>query len=864
MSQNQKRKTPKRKIEAHPHSVIIVNQPMVRNFSTGGGHLAGDTLVEGDDKIATKKWQGYPPENLNLVGKPRPPLAEVAMPRYTGKAEYATRVWFPNMLFAKLLTSPHPRARVRKMDTAKAMQKPGIAYILTRENSPKTYPLPEELFFQGDVVAIVAAETEDLAEDALEAIEVDYEVLPFASSLAQIMSRDAPDLSQAGRGQPNTDATGVGAGPGQGAQGGQGQQGGQERQRRGNLTTSLAQYGDIEKGFQEADIVKEFTYYYAGGVVAPLQPCGSVAKWDGDKVTVWGHGQAIYPARALIARGLGMDPSNVRFVNKWNGGTFGGVRQASEKFYPWVAYIAKMAGRPVKLTLTKDQELAHMQVKPENIQKFKVGAKKDGRITACQREFHVNSGERGSGGSGGRSELYLHVIPNWKEIGNDYRTNSMTAGPSRSNMQQEFKWGWEQMMDEMAEAVGMDPVQFRMLNVQKPGTKVSVEQGGPTVIPMPESEKGFLTYDSYASVEVLQEGMKAIGWGKRNPVAGGNPGRFKRGFGVAMSQHHAGRLGYHEGEVGFERVVKRGNADVYQSEIELNADANVILHFAQPDSGTNHGTGISTQVAEILGFTTLDHIRLVWGDSALAPPAPGWNSGLTTQLQGGALCKAADKLRQDLLKRASDFLKVDAANLQIRDGIISSKEDPKKATTFAALARASDGRVLRQHASCVHPGSIGRAMNRGIGACFVEVEVDTFTGNWRFIKAAYCHDTGNVINPLLAEADMNGSLVQSTQVATEAIPWDREFPGTRHYSVGYLSYRLPTIMDVPEQTQVFVNSLEPRWFFGTKGFAETAIGAPPGAIANAIYNACGVRIREHPITKEKILAGLNAKRAGKA
>jgi CO/xanthine dehydrogenase Mo-binding subunit len=835
MSQKQKPNGPKRKIEAHLHSAIIVNQPMVRDFSTGGGHLPGDTLVEGDDKIVTRKWQGYPPQNLNLVGKPQPPLAEVAMPRYTGKAEYATRISFPNMLCAKLLASPHPRARIRKLDAAKAEQMPGVAYILTRENSPKTYPLPEELFFQGDVVAIIAAETEDIAEDALDAIQVDYEVLPFASSLAQVMSPAAPDLGRA-------------RGP-----------------QSGNLTTSLAQYGDVEKGFREADIVKEFTYYYAGGVVAPLQPCGSVAKWDGDRVTVWGHGQAIYPARALIARGLDIDPKNVRFINKWNGGTFGGVRQASEKFYPWVAYISKMTGKPVKLMLTKDQELAHMQVKPENIQKFKVGAKKDGRITACQREFFVNTGERsGGGGSGGRSELYLHVIPNWKEIGNDYRTNSMTTGPSRSNMQQEFKWGWEQMMDEMAEAAGMDPVQFRLLNVQKPGTKVTIESGGPTMVLMPEMERGFLTYDSYASVEVLQEGMKAIGWEKRNPVPGGNPGRFKRGFGVAMSQHHAGRLGYHEGEVGFERTIKRGNADVYQSEIELNADGNIVLHFAQPDSGTNHGTAIAMQIAEILGYTTLAHVRLIWGDSDLAPPAPGWNSGLTTQLQGGALCKAADKLRQDLLKRASENFKIDSAKLQIRDGLISSRDDPKKTTTFAALARNAEGRVIRQQASCCHPGAIGRAMNRGIGACFVEVEVDTWTGNWRFMRAAYCHDTGNVINPLLAEADMTGSLVQSTQVATEAIPWDREFPGTRHFSVGYLSYRLPTIMDVPEQTQVFVNSLEPRWFFGTKGFAETAIGAPPGAIANAIYNACGVRIREHPISKDKILAGLKSRPAGKA
>src|SRR2546428_13232353 len=218
--------------------------------------------------------------------------------------------------------------------------------------------------------------------------------------------------------------------------------------------------------------------------------------------------------------------------------------------------------------------------------------------------------------------------------------------------------------------------------------------------PVPELENGLLTYDSFASVEVLEEGMKAIGWDKRNPAPGGNAGRFKRGFGMAMSQHHAGRVGYHEGEVGFERTVKRGGADVYESEIELNAEGSIILRFAQPDSGTNHGTGIAMAIAEILGFTNLRHIRLLWGDSDLAPPAPGWNSGLTTQLQGGALCTAADKLRKDLLNRASDVLNVDAARLQIKDGGISSRDDPRKKTTFAALAKANPGGVIRQEASC--------------------------------------------------------------------------------------------------------------------------------------------------------------------
>src|SRR5262249_8527223 len=184
-------------------------------------------------------------------------------------------------------------------------------------------------------------------------------------------------------------------------------------------------------------------------------------------------------------------------------------------------------------------------------------------------------------------------------------------------------------------------------NVQKPGTKVSLGQGGPTITPMPETEKGVLVYDSYASVEVLQEGVKAIGWDQRNPKPGGNPGRYKRGFGLAMSQHHAGRVGYHEGEIGFEKVVaaasgpRGGGADIYTAELELNTEGNVILHFAQPDSGTNHGTSMAIQVGEILGFTSLNHMRVVWGDSELTPPAPGCNSRLPTQLQCDSLCNAA-------------------------------------------------------------------------------------------------------------------------------------------------------------------------------------------------------------------------------
>src|SRR2546425_7391903 len=393
-------------------------------------------------------------------------MPEVAIPRYTGKAQYATRILLPNMLWGRLLTSPHPRAKVKRLDVSKAEKMPGVAYILTPGNAPKSYPLPDELFFQGEIVAIVAADSEDLAHDAADAIEVEYDLLPFAATLQQVMAPDAPEL----------------------------------RRGRGNVIRSSSQYGDVEKAFAQADVVKEFTYQYSSGIPVPLQPVGGVAKWDGDKLTFYGMGQGIYPQRASLARALDIAETNIRFINKWNGGSFGGA-MAAARLNPWIAYIAKQTGRPFRLTLPKDQELAQMQVKPANIQKFKVGATKDGRIIACQREFHVNNGSNagaGQQGGGGRSELYVHVIPNWKEIGFQYRTNSIQTGPSRSNMQQEFKFGWEQMMDEMAEAVGMDPVQCRLLNVQKPGTNItharrdaaSVRRDGPGGVPAARRPSG--------------------------------------------------------------------------------------------------------------------------------------------------------------------------------------------------------------------------------------------------------------------------------------------------------------------------------------------------------------------------------------
>jgi CO/xanthine dehydrogenase Mo-binding subunit len=826
------------KIEAKLHHSKIISQPAIRNFSTGGGHGPGDTLIEGDAKIVTKKWQGYPPEYLRILGKPQTPLRQVVEPRYRGTAEYATRVVLPNMLYTKFLKCPDPRAAIVRLDTSKAEKMPGVAHILTYKNAPPINPMRHEFIMQGDIVAIVAADSEDRAEDAVDAIEVEYKTLPFVASLAAAESEDAPDLRE-GKGNllqvapnhPNYDPH----------------------------ATAVWRHGDVEKGFAEAAIVKEFTYYYGGGRVIPIQPFSGVAAWEGDKLTFWGHGQDIYPSRKLVAGWLGIPEDKIRYINKYNGCSFGGFGiRSTLPFWGHIAYIAKVTGRPVKTVLTKSEELVAVHHKPETVSKFKVGLTGDGKIHALRYEFHMIAGAMDqppihimSEIAKNNLELYTARTPHWEEVAYAYKSNTPEVGCSRSCTQQEVKWAFENLVDELAEVAGMDPVQFRLVNVPKPGDRLYPATDWSQEFNRPELENGALTFDSYASVEVLEEAAKAFGWEKRNTRPGSAPGRFKRGMGMGMSQHHPGHLAWHEGETGF-KTARGAAVSIYGAEVEMEPTGRVILKSAMSDSGTNHDTGMAMLVAEMLGISNIDDFKLLWGDSETAPETTAWYAGRFVTNQGGAALVAAEKLKNELFRRAEPTLGVDPSRMQMRDDVVSSLDDPQKSVTCATLLQ---GQALRMRGQTKSVGQ-GRALAKGIGACFVEVEVDTWTGQFRVTRVVYSHDAGKLINPLIAEGDMEGSFMQSLQITTNAIPYDREFPGQVHDNLAFLSFPIPTIMEFPDEIeQVFIESLEPRWFYGYKGFSETSIGAVPGAIANAIYNATGVRV-SHPITAERILMGL--------
>ncbi len=842
------------KIESKTDHTIIVKNEANPDFSPG-------QLVEGDKKIPSEKWRGYPPTDLRIVGKPLPPLREVSVPRYTGEAQYATRIRLPNTLCLKFLRAPHPRAIIKYLDASKAEKMPGVAMILTYKNWPETKlpppmsPLKQNVEHWGEIVAIVAADSEDRAEDAVEEIDVEYEKLPYIATVAQALAPDAPKIIPSGN---------------------------LVIQKPGSFgydKNSTLKYGvgDVEKGFAESDVVMDLEYSWGNTNILPMQPNSALVKWDGDKVTFWAYGQDIFPPRAALAATLGIPQENLRFIAPYNGGSYGGVAPlgGTGSLSPlnlYAAYISRKTGRPVKYFLTKDEEIIEKRGKTETLSKYRIGAKKDGKIIALKWTLYQAIGDFGADVvmftiqtpanvyPWDNVTAYCPNIPNWEITGYLYAANTNQSGCNRSCPNQESKWGLEIALDELADKLGMDPVELRLINIAKPGKKIVAKDYGADQ--RLEVENGTLTFDDYASEEVLKRGARAIGWNRRNSIPGGNQtGRYMRGIGMALSDHHGGFNGYMRGEVGFaDRPRPPVSMSYFGVLVEMDQGGTVTIRNGLPDSGTDHDTPMAMLVAEILGYSNLEKIRPVWGDSATTPNSGTWYGGRTTTNAGAAACQAAHELKNTLLKMASDHLQVDASKLVMKDGAIIVKDDPNGQVSFGELVGKAGGLIhalgevnIRQAGT----NTSDRALIRGVGTCFVEVEVDSWTGKVRILNLVYVTDAGLVINPFTSESDQDGAVIQGAGNAFERVPWDLESPGHLIGGVGYLSYGIPTIYETPEKmTHVLINSLEPRQFFGYKSFSETTIGAVPCAIANAVYNATGVRIRNQPISQAAILQGL--------
>jgi len=734
----------------------------------------------------------------------------------TGVARYTADIRLPGMLHARIKRSIHAHARILRVDASPAERLPGVKAVLTWEDVPHVphagqphpragslvrdqFILADKARFLGDGVAAVAAVSEDVAEEALDLIAVEYETLPAVFDPEEAMRPGAPSIH------------------------------GTER----NLVIPpvIIESGDIEAGFAEADYIFEDRYVTSRAVPAFMEPYACVCRPEPDgRLTVWSSTQAPFMVRGTLSEVLGIPMSRIRVIAEHMGGGFGAKQDLYQLEY-LCALLALRTGRPVKMEYTREETFVAGRSRHPVIIELKQGVKKDGMLTARQARFIANSGGYGSHGPGitwvGSAALgSLHKCPSVRIEGLCVYTNAPIAGAFRGYGAPQAYFALESQMDTIAEALSMDPIELRLKNAFQPG---DIGMAGTP----------FLSCELTAC---LRKGASLIGWERRRP-AGSQPGAVKRGIGVATELHSA---------TAYPETRETANAMVV-----INEDGTVQLRVGAADLGTGAKTVVAQVAAEELGGRFED-IRVVAGDTDSVPYDLGAYASRTTFVSGGAAKKAAARAKEQLFALAAPRLDVPAEELESRGGMIYARGAPDKTISFGEVVQPA----LGQPAPVVM-GQAGFAPRNdySFAAQFAEVEVDIETGQTRVLRVVAVHDIGRAINPAAAEGQVEGGLHQGIGYALlEDMPVDARTG--QALNPNFVDYKLLTAQDMPEIEVAFIEAGDPLGPFGAKGVAEDAVCPTVPAIINAIYNATGVRIKELPASAEKVLAALREKATG--
>lgn len=780
---------------------------------------------------------------FRYVGKKTPRKDGVA--KVTGKALYAYDINLPGMLYGRILKSPYPHARVKSIDTSEA-EKLG-AVVITFKDVPKkkfnirlvsvdrvNYKdwevLTDHPKYVGEYVAAVAAETEELAQKALEAIKVEWEVLPHVLDPFEARKEGAPKIH---------DKILFGS---------------REVEVKNNIACTLNyDEGDIERAFKEADVVIEREFRTNRRYHMQLEPKVAVAKPEPDGgVTVWTTTQTIHNTRILISQVFDIPESKINVVKLPIGGSFGSSIQTNLVTLVAVA-LALKAGRPVKIALTREEDMME-HCAYQMYFRLKVAAKKDGTIIAGELENVMDIG-------GHQIQAYPLLgcllgwfvsLYKWKNIryrGVAVYTNKVPSCAFRGYGNPQITWAVETIIDELAEALGIDPVEFRLKNYVGRGDLFWGQ--GPTV-------KSIVKSDGVP--ELMRRGAELIGWSKR-PKPGEQKGRYRRGIGVGRGFHTSGAGGKISGEV----------IDYTGCILKVNEDGSVDYITALQDHGGGTLEAHAKIIAEELGVP-LDKVNIVWADTKTTVYDVCTHASRGTYVGGEAARRAAQIVKRKLLEYAvrllGDVVNPEALTIKpdekLGQGVIYVEGMPDKKITVGEVAREAWQRNWGSIAAVVSY----RATNSppAYTVYFVEVEVDTWTGRVRPVRVVAGADVGTVVNPDLAAGQLHGGFAQGWGMTVlEDTPYD---PQTGELTCrGYITdYKILTAQDMPslENFQViFASTYEPTGPFGAKGLGESALNPVAGAVANAIYNALGVRFYELPITPEKILKALKEKEVSK-
>ncbi len=740
-------------------------------------------------EVSTRKYKAWKPnDRLKYVGKGLPRLD--GYDKVSGSAVYAFDIILPNMAFAKTLRCPHPHAKIKSIDITKAQKIKGVLAIFTYRNSPRIQWYQRSLLFdshlryEGDEVACVAAESEAIAQQAIEAIEVEYDLLPFVVDAREALKENAPKLYDDGnlvRGKP-----------------------------------SRYSRGDFEQGLKEADVILERRFNTQVAIHHPTEPHGSVVTWNGDQLTVWDSTQGVFSVRSRVSAALGLPESNVRVIKKYMGGGFGSKLEAG-KYTVMAALLAKKIGRPVRIALDRREMNLAVGNRPDSFQTIKAGVKKDGTLTALSLKSIAAAGAHPAGTGCSWPVRSMYACPNVSVEEYSVHINAGRARPFRAPGHVQGFFALEQIMDELAEKLGMDPLDFRLKNYA-------------------EKEPNWnIPYTSKLLREAYKAGAKAIGWHRRNKIPGSQKGPVKTGIGMSSQIWWGG-----------------GGPPAYAI-LKLNRDGSVQIIAGSQDLGTGTYTIIAQVAAEVLDIP-LEKIEVILGDTDVAPYCGSSGGSTTAPSVSPAVRDAAEQMKAKLFSAAASQFDLPESKIRYAGGKFFTRELLPREMTISQLARKMGERVLvtvgRREAN-----PDGYAVN-SFGVQFAEVEVDTETGKIKVKKIVAAYDIGRVLNRKTIENQIHGGILQGLGFALfEERIMDRNTG--KVLTTNLHDYKIPTIKDTPE-IEIHIVSEGDRKLSntGVKGVGEPAIIPTPAAIANAVYNAIGKRITSLPMTPDKVLMAL--------
>jgi len=769
------------------------------------------------------KKKGATEPALRVVGKAHRKVDAVA--KVTGATKFADDLMLPRMLYAKLLRSPHPHARIVAIDTSRASALHGVKAVLTGKDLPIPFgilPVSQDehtlcvdtVRFIGDPVAAVAATTEETATAALDLIDVTYEPLRAIGSAEDALAHPEPRIHDYGD--------------------------------TGNLHKLInLEFGDVDEGFAEAAVIREDLFFFEGNTHLPMEQHAALADWSADgKVTLWSSTQTPHYVHRALAKVLELAAARIRVIATPNGGGFGGKSDPFSHEIA-VAKLAMLTGRPVKITLTREEVFYCHRGRHPTLMAVKTGVTRDGAITAMHFRSLLDGGGYGSYGVAstyytGALQTVTYPIKRYKFQGARAFTNKPPCGPKRGHGTPQPRFALEVHLDKIAEELGIDPAELRLKHLQPPDSLTA----------------NYLRVGSMGLGECIRKVTAGSGWRekfKRLPRG--------RGVGLACSSYLSG-----------------AGLPIYwnhmpHSGVQLKCDRSggITVFCGSTDIGQGSDSILGLITAEVLGVDPFD-IRIVTADTDLTPVDLGSYSSRVTLMSGNAALQAAERAREIILPHAARKLDVPMTRIVFADSRVFDVESPEHGMSFAEAVQAAESAVgtVGTVGSYTPPKSAGRYRGAGVGpspaysysACVAEVDVDPATGIVRVPTIWIAHDVGRCINAATAIGQVEGSVYMGLGEALMEEMTYRENRQVVHKFPSLLEYKSPTTLEMCDVITYIVEDPDPNGPYGAKEVGQGPLLPVMPAVANAVYDAVGVRIDEVPITPEKVLKALKHKQKG--